>query len=350
MKKNTKFILIAVACFMLYLLLSFILFYIENGVIGSGGFNSIWDTLWYLLSAFFAIGYEDIIGLTILGKIIDVGVVIAGLCFLGLIIGNITNIITERSEKRKLGFMGTKFTNHIIIIGWDKFAEDVATQLIGAGKKIAVMTVNRDNIDLIYQKFDKKDAFVCFSEINKYLSLELLNIYQSQVIFLNYGDDSEKLVEILNIKKQYVDAKFVVILDNPDLKDTFVSAGVTYVMSKNEIASKLVASYIFEPAVADYEKDLLSSAVSESEYDIQQYKVITGNPFINRKYGDMFAELKNNYNIIAIGLNKKTENDMQLIKSPKDDILVNVEDDVIVIANGATEKIMQKIFKVSEGA
>ncbi len=350
MNKNLKFILITLLCIVGYILLSATLYYLETGPQGSGGFGSIWETLWYVLSAFFALGYEDIIGFTLAGKIIDIAVVIAGLCFLGLIIGNITNLLTESFEKRKLGFMGTKFTDHIIIIGWDNFAEDVATQLIGAGKKIAVMTASKDNIDLIYQKFDKKDVFVCFSEINKYFSLELLNINQAQVVFLNYGDDSEKLVEILNIKKQYNDAKFVVILDNPDLKDTFVSAGVTYVMSKNEIASKLVASYIFEPAVADYEKDLLSSAVSEQEYDIQQYRVVKDNPYAGKLYGEMFAELKKLYNIIAIGINKKTEGGAELLKSPDDNVQININDDVIVIANGAAEKIMQKVFKVQEGA
>ncbi len=349
MKKNIKFILITLLGFAAYILLSATLYHLETGPQGSGGFNSIWETLWYLLSAFFAIGYEDVIGLTIIGRIIDFAVVTAGLCFLGLIVGNITNVITERFEKRKLGFMGTKFNNHIIIIGWDNFAEDVASQLIGADKKVAVMTNNKDDIDLIYQKFGKSKAFVCFSEINKYAPLELVNINESEAIFLNNGDDSEKLVEILNIKKQYDSAKFVVILDNPDLKDTFVSAGVTYVMSKNEIASKLVASYIFEPAVADYEKDLLSSSVSELEYDIQQYKVINENPYAKQSYGKMFSDLKQNYNIICIGINKYTENGKALIKSPADEVLVDIGDDVIVIANGETEKIMQKIFKVSEG-
>ena len=347
MKKNIKFILITLLCILGYVLLSATLYYLENG---PDSFQSIWETFWYVLSAFFALGYEDIIGFTLLGKIIDVAVVIAGLCFLGLIIGNITNLLTESFEKRKLGHMGTKFTNHIIILGWDAFAEDVAIQLVGAGKKIAVMTAVKDNLDLIYQKFDKKDVFGCFSEINKYSSLDLLNIEEAQVLFLNYGDDSEKLVEILNIKKQYNNARFVVILDNPDLKDTFVSAGVTYVMSKNEIASKLVASYIFEPAVADYEKDLLSSAASELEYDIQQYKIIADNPFAKKKYIDMFNELKHNHNIIPIGLNKKIQEGTKLIKSPADDVVVEVGDDVIVIANGVTEKIMQQIFKVQEGA
>lgn len=347
MNKNLKFILITLLCIIGYVMLSATLFYLENG---PDSFQSIWETLWYVLSAFFALGYEDIIGFTLIGKIIDVAVVIAGLCFLGLIIGNITNLITERFEKRKLGHMGIKFTDHIIILGWNNFAEDVAAQLLCADKKIAIMSDNKDDIDLIYQKFDKKNVFVCFSEINKYSSLDLLNIEKSEAIFLNNGDDSEKLVAILNIKKQYKDANFVVILENPDLKDTFVTAGVTYVLSKNEIASKLVASYIFEPAVADYEKDLLSSSDNELSYDIQQYKVINDNPFANQKYVEMFNELKKEYNIIAIGLNKTKEGAKQLLKSPQDDVVVDVGDDVIVIANGTTEKIMQQVFKVQEGA
>lgn len=350
MKKNTKFILIIFICIIVYLILSFLLYYLETGPEGSNGFDSVWDVLWYLLSAFFAIGYEDIVGLTLISKIIDFSVVVAGLCFLGLIVGNISNIITENYEKRKMGFMGTKFSNHIVIIGWDDFAEGVAVQLIGAEKKVAVMTNNRDDIDLIYQRFGRKDVFVCFLEINKYSCLELLNVEESEMIFVNNGDDSEKLVTILNIKRQYKDANFVLILENPDLKDTFVTAGVTYVLSKNEIASKLVASYIFEPVVANYEEDLLSSTFCESKYDIQQYKVIEENPYARRSYGNMFNELKEKYNIIALGINKLTNDESNLMKLPADDVIVDVGDDVIVIANGLTEKIMQQIFSVKEGA
>ena len=242
--------------------------------------------------------------------------------------------------------MGTDFINHVIIIGWDAFSADVAKQLVNADRKVAVMTENKNDIDLIYQQFDQKELFVCFSDLSNYSSLKLLNAEKASVAFLNNGGDSDKLISILNIKKLYPDLKFVVILENSELKETFVNAGVTYVLSKNEIASKLLASYIFEPAVADFTQDLLTSTNNELEYDIQQYRVIETNPYKDTSYGNMFFELKEKYNIIAIGLKKGNG---QLKKVPDNNEKIEQGDDVVVIANGATEKVMQKLFKVYEG-
>lgn len=328
-----------------YLLLLCILVIAENPE--EGTIHSFFDAFWYSIVTISTVGYGDLFPISLVGKIIAFIFIVFSIGMLGLIIGQITNMFRKHSEKRRLGLMGTDFSNHIIIIGWDAFAEDVAIQLINSDKKVAVMTCNKDDIDLIPQNFNPKQLFVCFSDLKNYDSLNLLNIQKANVVFLNSGSDSDKLISIINIRKIYPQVEFVVILENSDLKDTFVNAGVTYVLSKNEIASKLVASYIFEPAVADYTKDLITSTNNESEYDIQQYKINDTNPYKGSAYGDMFIDLKNKYNIIAIGLNKSCTS--RLLKVPSDHETVEYGDDVIVIANGATEIIMQKLFKVTEG-
>ena len=243
--------------------------------------------------------------------------------------------------------MGTDFKNHIIVIGWDAFSADVVRQIVKADNRAAVLVDSKDDIDKIYQNFKPKQVFACFSDIKNYESLKLLNIEKAKSVFINNGEDADKLIGILNIKRSYPDISIVVLLDNTELKDPFLSAGVTFVLSKNEIASKILANYIFEPAVADFTKDLITSTDDSSEYDLQQYKVGADNPFLDAKYGVMFGELKDNYNIVAIGLNKHDERG--LIKVPQNEEIIELGDDVIVIANGVTEKIIKKLFKVSEG-
>ena len=245
--------------------------------------------------------------------------------------------------------MGTDFVDHIIIIGWDSFSEDVAIQLVNADKNVAILTDNKDDIDIIYQSFNHNNVFAKFADINKYENLKDLNIEKSDAIFINQGDDSTKLVSIINIRSIYPSANVIVTLENQKLKDTFVNAGVTYVLSKDEIASKLLASYIFEPAVASFTKDLIASTNNETQYDIQQYKVLHENPYLGRNYGDMFFELKKKFNIVCIGLQKAENFERGLLKVPSDNETLDFGDYVIVIANGATEKIMQKVFSTKEG-
>ena len=348
MNKKRKYALIVIIGIIFYTLLSVVFYNIEKQSTDLA-FSTVFDAIWYSVAAFFAIGYGDISILSIWGRIIGITFILLGICFLGLIIGNITNIITKKLERRRLGHMGTNFENHIIILGWDSFSADVATQLVKADNKVAVITKNKDDVELIYQCFRSRDMFACFADVKNYEALELVNASNAKAIFLNNGCDSDKLISIINIRKLYPEIEFVVILDNSELKETFVSAGVTFVLSKNEIASKMLASYIFEPAVADFTQDLISSTDSESEYDIQQYRICDENPYINANYGDMFNELKQKYNIISIGLNKTNNNKTLLIKAPVDNEVVEKGDDVIVIANGAAEKIMKNLFKVNEG-
>ncbi len=331
-------------------ILTVVFFMLENHT-DSLNLGSMIDALWYAVATFLGIGYADITQLTLCGKLVDICIILLGICFLGVIIGKITHAFTQQFEKRKLGYMGTKFEDHVIIIGWNSFSNDVAVQLLNADQKIAVLTDQKEDVEMIYQNFDHKNMFVYFTNLNNYEALNSLNIQKSKTVLINFGNDSDKLIAILNIKKLYENTQFVVLLDNADLKETFFSAGVTYVLSKDEIVSRMLASYIFEPAVADFTSDLITSAAHDesSDYDIQQYRVKNGNPYLQSKFGDMFYDLKKQYNIIAIGLNKTKKNGKKLIKIPKDDETIELNDEVLVIANGHTEIVMHELFNVCEG-
>jgi voltage-gated potassium channel len=341
-----KRLLFAAISLTVYLALLVVMVLIERRA-SDGTIKSLLDAVWYSIVTFSTVGYGDIYPVSLWGKIIGLVFIFVSVGFLGVIIGEITNSFRKRFEKRRFGLMGTDFKDHIIVIGWDAFCKDVITQLINADNRAAVLTDKKDDIDKINQHFKPKQVFACFSDIKNYDSLKLLNIQKAKSIFINNGEDADKLIAILNIKKKYPDISIVVLLDNTELKDTFISAGVTFVLSKNEITSKILASHIFEPAVAGFIKDLITSTDNQNEYDLQQYRVNENNPFLDTKFGVMFGELKDSHNIVAIGLNK--HDGRGLIKIPSNEEIIELGDDVIVIANGVTEKIIKKLFKTSEG-
>ena len=169
------------------------------------------------------------------------------------------------------------------------------------------------------------------------------------MVFPNLGTDTDKLIAILNIKRQYPETEFVVTLDNEDLKGTFRTAGVTFVLSRGEIAAKMAASYIFEPNVAEYEADLLTSAKQSTDYDIQQFLVGPGNPYVGKTYGEAFLDLKREHNAVLIGLVKEAKEERKLIKLPQDDVPIDEGDYFIVIVSGETERAISRIFGTREG-
>ncbi len=348
MGNKRKYLWLASALFVLYFLLLLALTFFEKQN-ADGTIKTLFDAVWYSIVTFSTVGYGDMIPVSIYGRIIGILFIILAAGTLGLVIGKATELFQKRAEKRRLGMLGTNFENHVIIIGWDIFAENVVNQLIGADKKAAIMTDKKDDIDLIYQKYSHRSVFAYYSDLRNFSSLKSLNIEKATTVFLNNGDDSDKLISILNIKRLSPDTNFVVILDDHELKDTFVNAGVTYVLSKNEIASRLLASYIFEPAVAEFTMDLITSTDNRIEYDIQQYKVVKSNPYANSDYGTVFNELREKHNIIPIGLKKNSGDNYDLIKLPSANQKIEIGDYLIVIANGMTERTMKSVFKVEEG-
>lgn len=344
-----KFVFPIISVLLIYGLLVKLLLFFESQDPKSP-FHSFWEGIWYSTVTITSVGYGDYVPSTPWGKGIGFLFVLSSIGLYTFFISKLTNYIGVLNENRKMGFGGTKFTNHTVIIGWDHYSKAVAEQLLDVGSKIAIVTTNRENIDLIYEHFHhSKSVFVLFSEYDNYDLLRKANIEKSNICFINCEDDTKKLVLLLNIKKEFPSLKFIVTLDNSDLKDTFKSAGVTYPLSKHELSSKLLASYIFEPDVAEFGEELLSYAHTDNDYDIKEYLVIDQNPYLNQWYDDVFFDLKKKYNTILIGVSKIYKEERTLIKNPEEPVKIEKGDYLLIICNGKYESKITEIFGIEEG-
>jgi len=311
--------------------------------------RSVGDAAWYSLVTLTTVGYGDEYPVSVAGKAIGAVFLLGSLGVLGVLVYKVSEHITEIRERRRMGYNGTSFSRHVLILGWDDFARAVAHQLLSADLRIAIVTDVKDDVDLIYEQLPKDRVFVLFADLRDPLVLERAGIREAGMVFPNLKTDTDKLVAILNIKREFPHTQFVVALDNEDLRGTFRTAGVTFVLSRSEIAAKMVASYIFEPDVAEYETDLLASAKERDEYDIQQFLVTSDNPFLGRTYGEAFTELKRMHNIVLIGIAKANNGEHRLIKLPSDDVPIDEGDYILMIVNGETEQAISRMFGAAEG-
>lgn len=307
------------------------------------------DALWFSIVTLTTVGYGDLHPVTDQGRLFGSIFLIFSLGFYGVLIGQITNIMNTVKENKQLGLNGTNFTNHVVMIGWSEFGKAVVDQLIAAGRNIAIVTKEKDNIDIIYEYYSTRQVFTLFSDYNNFDLLHKINIEQSSIVFVNLHDDTEKLVYVLNLKKHYKDLHYVVTLDNANLKSTFQSAGVTYAVSKHEIASKLLASYIFEPDVALYSEEIIAYPQTDEDYDIKQFMVLENNPYKDSFYEKVFFDLKKEFNVVLIGMVKMEEGKKVLYKNPSDALKVSAGDYLIMITNKNSVKRLKKFFAVEEG-
>lgn len=344
-QKNIFYILFGV---IFVSILNVLLVSVEKDAEGSS-ITSFSDSIWYMIVTLTTVGYGDMYPISSVGKIIGYVYVFSSLGILGFLFSTISNRIYTMLEEKKLGFQGTDFKDHIIFFGWNDFSKLVAGEIIHTNKKLAILTENKDSVDLIYDQFGKKNLFVLFSEYQNPEALQKLNASEAAVIFLAIQNDSDALMLVINIKNQYPNAKMVVSLQNSKLKSTFMAAGVTYIIAHNEIASKLVASYIFEPDVAELNTDLISSARKDTDFDIQEYKVISSNPYKGKTGLQVFHALKDDHDVILVGLSKVINGERKLIPNPKKDTIIEESDYLIVMADGQAKHRLEDIFKVEEG-
>ncbi len=332
----------------LYFGLLFLLVYVESASSASG-IKTVFDALWYSIVTLTTVGYGDISPVTPWGKLVSIIFIISSLGVLGYLVSKTSEYFTYIREKKKMGLNGTDYEGHIVLIGWNGFSRLVAEELLHAEKKVAVVIDKMEILERIQEMYGKT-FYLLFSDYRNFETLKKAGITRSAAVFINFENDTEELVYILDLKKTFPGLKYVVMVENSELKSTFESAGAAFAVSRNEITSKLVASYIFEPDVAWFGEQLLTSSREDEEHNLHEFEVVAGNPFLNRDYQDAFFDFKKQFNAILVGITKKLEGQWKIFKTPEDSVQIEKGDFLILIANGKASRKLTKAFGVEEGA
>jgi voltage-gated potassium channel len=351
------------------------LVYVEHGH-AEARIHSFGDAVWFSIVTLTTVGYGDFYPVTTAGRLLGLAFLLGSVGLTGLLIGRFVEYITELQEKRKMGHYETDFENHVVIVGWNSFAETVAEQLVAAGRRVAVVTGDRDKVDLIHEKFEDDRIHVLFTDLSNVEGFAPTNVTEARGVFVNLDDDTDTLITIINLRRHFGDRNYIATIDSDDLRDTFLTAGATHVLFRDGIAAKLTASYIFEPSVAEFSTDLLGSAGMQEDYDIQQYYIREGSRYDGAAYGDAMDDLRRRLNCLPIGLYKtgggsrpssESRGDAapsgaaeggkagaplpegELLKLPPGDTPIAPGDYLLLILDGSKTPAVRDLFGVEEG-
>lgn len=295
---------------------------------------------------------------TLPGRAIGIVFALTGIGLLGVFVGKVTDVFNEIRQQAHLGRRSSDLSNHVVILGWDGYSKQVARELVRSDIHTVIVTADKSEIDHIRDAFEREEskyAHPVFAEYDNVSALQrFANIAESSRVFLNRKKDTDTLISLLNLNgaADSYDLSFVVRVRNERLLDRFdlenKDVDVTPVWTFG-VASALVASYIYEPEVAEFGHGL----VEATDYQLQQYRVDNTSEFCREAYESVFDDLMRE-NIFLLGVVKagRTGRDRLRLLPDTDestDIVIEPDDYLIVGLDADQENRMETLAGSSQG-
>jgi voltage-gated potassium channel len=158
---------------------------------------------------------------------------------------------------------------HVILFGWDGFSERLFLELNRSEIPVGIAAVDSaDSIRDRYGHLEDVDVLE-MSSFEAVGQLDQLDASEAARFFVNLDSDEQKLLRVVDIaERPDWTGDIDVVLEHERLEDTFRDAGVRYAVSRRDISSKLLATYIYEPDVAEATERLFTSTHSGSADEV----------------------------------------------------------------------------------
>jgi voltage-gated potassium channel len=113
-------------------------------VVATGGFwffelypkgtvHDAFGALWWAVVTLTTVGYGDVVPATTGGKVMGLIVMVCGIGLVSTLTGNLASMLVEHKAKKRKGLLKVNLTNHVIVIGWNDFGQELVTALRDKG-------------------------------------------------------------------------------------------------------------------------------------------------------------------------------------------------------------------------
>jgi voltage-gated potassium channel len=221
--------------------------------------QSLLNAFYWAMITLSTIGYGDVVPNTIDAKYFTIGVAAVEVFLGAYLVSIIISVVSEESQRRVLGTLGTDLSGHIIVLGYTPVGRAAVRELLAQDEKVAVIADNAADVGHIQGLANDKQIFATYGPVADASILERVNVPGAHSVIVATGDDTQNLIAALNLRAANPKIRIVVSVSRPELKQTLKAAGVTYVASPAEMAGRLCADAAFRPEVANMVEDLTTT-------------------------------------------------------------------------------------------
>lgn len=278
---------------------------------------SVFNGIYWGVITISTIGYGDIVPTNGAAKVFAIILAVSTIGIIGYVISAISSLAVQAREEDLLGLDGTRFEDHVLLLGWTPVSRAALQELLLSGRKVAIMTRHQemlteirtfvshrlgeanDHPEMRARVSTEKDVFVAYGDYSQGAALKLLNLPKASEVIIASDDDARNVMTALLIRHLAPHLRVVVAVMREELRETLHAAGVTYVISPSELGGRMVAAAALQPEVAQTFDDLTTTSYN---YNVDQFPLVPPNPMIGWDFETAAQRLRSSTGATLIGV------------------------------------------------
>ena len=277
-------------------------------LIEQNNLDNIGTALWWTIVTMTTVGYGDFTPHTFLGRLFAIIIMLSGISLIAIITGTISSIFTSKRIMEDRGLEKIILTNHIILCGWNKNAQNIIESLINNNKNLNLVLINEETeneMNNILSQFKRVKYLRGDYALDNILTKANIEKADHAIILSNsdkYNDD-KTIISALTMKNMNSELKIIADLFDKNKISYLKRANVDTVILKDEFENNMINSQILHPGVPEAINTLMTT---NKKNHLKSIKI--PEQFINKTFKDLKNYLSEENGLLCIGIYSEKEN------------------------------------------
>lgn len=308
------------------------------GTIGYMGLEGqpLSDSLYMTVITLTAVGYAEVWELTPEGRVYTMGLLLAGISWLGFWFASITALIVELDLKdvlRRRRWMReiAKMEGHIIICGAGRTGRQIAQELESAAHDYVIVERDPKRIAQLHEYLP--NAHVLEGDATHDQVLLDAGLLGAKGLITCLSADADNLYVCLSARDLAAKVTIVARAYEEESMDKLYRAGADQVVSPNVSSAIRMASVLLRPSVVSFVD--IATRSPDLKLRMEQTHVAKGSRIAGRTLAE--ARIPQETGLIVIAIGKHSPAGLDFVFNPSANTRIETGDDVIVL--GDSEQI-----------
>ena len=263
----------------------------------SGGqIRGLGDALWYAVVTMTSTGYGDVVPATGAGRVVGALLMLGGLTVLSVVTATVASVLVAQRIKEERGLDTLRLKDHLLICGWNAYAESVLDALFESGSAQEVVLVNELGEDEVAAVLARRPQGLRFVRGDPSAEAVLLRASardaHAAIVVADtsragaIATDERTILVTLTLKSLAPELRVTVEALDAQSEPHLRRAGADDVVIGGEFKGFLLSSAAMSPGISQVVRPLLTLSGA------QLRRVAVPPELVGRRYGEVAAALR----------------------------------------------------------